>query len=117
MGFKTGITTEHLADGNVTTQKIAGSAITTSLIAEHNVSFSKLAMKMRKSLVETPDDINKVFTISEYITPGSEMLFKNGLLMDPGDDYTITYGEDSATVIFALAPKSTDKIFINYFDR
>lgn len=61
---------------------------------------------------------NTQFTIAANVVPGTEEVFKNGLLMNAGagNDYTITYGA-STTITFLTAPLGTsfaDVILVNY---
>jgi hypothetical protein len=61
---------------------------------------------------------NTQFTIAANILPGTEEVFKNGLLMNAGagNDYTITYGA-TTTITFLTAPLGTsfaDVILVNY---
>jgi len=63
---------------------------------------------------ETPSGLinssNTVYTLANLPIVGSECGFKNGLLQDEGDDYTIS----GATVTFAVAPTTGSKLVFNY---
>jgi hypothetical protein len=52
---------------------------------------------------------NTVYTLANTPIAGKEMVFKNGLLMYPSDDYTISGG----TITFSSAP-STGRITVTY---
>ncbi len=61
---------------------------------------------------------NTQFTIAANVLPGTEEVFKNGLLMNAGagNDYTIAYGA-TTTITFLTAPSGTpfaDIILVNY---
>jgi len=69
---------------------------------------------------ETPGGLvngsNVTFTLLNAPNPvGSETLFLNGLLQEPGagNDYTIS----GATITMAVAPQSTDRLRVNYINR
>jgi len=61
---------------------------------------------------ESADGSRTAFTLTATPLTGSEMVFKNGILMErgAGNDYTIS----STTITFALAPESGDKIRVSY---
>lgn len=65
---------------------------------------------------ETPtpavDGSTTVFTLANTPTAGSEMVFLNGLLQEPGagNDYTIS----GATITYLTAPLSTDRLRVSY---
>ncbi len=61
---------------------------------------------------------NTQFTIAANVLPGTEDVYKNGLLMNAGagNDYTIAYGA-TTTITFLTAPSGTpfaDIILVNY---
>lgn len=64
----------------------------------------------RLAVTGTQDGSNTSFSISEPVVDGSEMVFKNGLLLEPaGEDYT--YDGDVA-LEFSSAPRGSDKIVV-----
>jgi hypothetical protein len=117
LGLPSGILTDHLADGAVTTEKLAVESVTWDILDTASVGFVKMAQKYRQPLTGTVNGVNTVFTIADRVTPGSEMIYLNGMLISPDSDYTISYGTSSATVTFVKAPGTTDRIFINYYYR
>ena len=66
--------------------------------------------KERKTLTleGEQDGTNKVYTVTEGYKPGTGMLYLNGILQTPDDDYEET---DSRTITFIhIAPESEDKL-------
>jgi hypothetical protein len=54
---------------------------------------------------------NTAFTLASTPASGSEMIFLNGILQEPGgEDYTIS----GANITYAVAPLSTDRMRANY---
>lgn len=81
------------------------------------VSASGLKVNAAKFVTrETPagtlNGTNTVFTLAATPTVGTEEVFLNGLLQEPGagNDYTIS----GATITYLTAPVSTDRIRVNY---
>ena len=66
----------------------------------------------RETPAGTLNGTNTVFTLAATPTVGSEEVFLNGLLQEPGagNDYTIS----GATITYLTAPVSTDRIRVNY---
>lgn len=65
------------------------------------------------------NSINTVYTIMDLVISNTEEVFRNGQLLDVGDDYTITYG--ATAVITLTTPLMTasdtapaEKIRVNY---
>lgn len=58
------------------------------------------------------DGVNAVFTLATSPVAGSEQVFLNGLLQEPGEtkDYTIS----GSTVTFTSAPEAGWKVLVNY---
>jgi hypothetical protein len=67
----------------------------------------------RETPTGTKNGSNKDFTLSGTPVSGSEMVFLNGILQEPGsgNDYVI----NTNTITFEVAPVSTDKIFATYW--
>ena len=66
---------------------------------------------------ETPsgsiDGSNTTFTLANTPESGTVTLYLNGLLIDPGDDYTIS----GATITMTTAPVTGDKLRANYISQ
>lgn len=60
----------------------------------------------------TKNGSNVIFTLAHTPVSGSEHLYLNGVLQEPGagNDYTIS----GATITMAVAPQSTDKLIVSY---
>lgn len=54
--------------------------------------------------------VNTTFTLAHTPTAGSEHVYRNGVLQEWGDDYTII----GAVLTFATAPDSGDKLSVTY---
>lgn len=66
----------------------------------------------RETPAGTLNGVNVTFTLAATPTVGSEEVFLNGLLQEPGagNDYTIS----GATITYLAAPVSTDRLRVNY---
>lgn len=62
---------------------------------------------------ETPNGILTTFTVSTPFMLGSQLVFRNGVLMTPGasNDYTVT---NNTTIEFTEAPESGENIIITF---
>ena len=65
------------------------------------------------TFLETPNGSRTTFTTSHPFILGSQMVFRDGVLMTPGsgNDYTIT---NSTTIEFEEAPDSSENIRITF---
>lgn len=65
------------------------------------------------TFLESPDNSRTTFTITHPFILGSQMVFRDGVLMTPGsgNDYTIT---NSTTIEFEEAPSSSENIRITF---
>ena len=68
----------------------------------------------RGSLIGAIDNDNLVFEISEAIVPGSEELFRNGILQDEEIDYTISGSNITMTSAPEVNDGIPDTLRINY---
>ena len=66
----------------------------------------------RETPAGTLNGVNTIFTVASTPIVGSEEVFLNGLLQEPGagNDYTIS----GATITYLAAPVSTDRLRVNY---
>lgn len=71
-----------------------------------------LHYRNRDAFAGVQDGTNKTFNLSVLPLDESETIFLNGILLHPGVgfDYTLT----GTTLVFALAPTSSDRITINF---
>lgn len=72
-------------------------------------------LKTRETPAPLPNGVATVFTCISDALPGSEEVYLNGVLMDPGagNDYTIS-SQSPLTIQMLFTPTSTDKIRISY---
>ena len=84
-----------------------------------SLSVSSLGLRVNTAKFvtrETPagsvNGVNTVFTLASIPVVGSEEVFLNGLLQEPGagNDYTIS----GATITYLAAPVATDRLRVNY---
>src|SRR4029077_7840552 len=66
----------------------------------------------RETPTGTMNGANATFALANIPTAGTEEVFLNGLLQEPGagNDYTISGG----TITMLSAPQSTDRLRVNY---
>lgn len=73
--------------------------------------------KYRVTPTGTVNASNLIFTIADLVISGTEEVFKNGQLLAPTTDYTISYGA-TTTITFIVAPSNaggfSDLIVVNY---
>jgi hypothetical protein len=73
--------------------------------------------KYRVTPTGTVNGSNVVFTIADNVISGTEEVFKNGQLLAPTTDYTISYAA-TTTITFVIAPSNadgfTDSVVVNY---
>lgn len=73
--------------------------------------------KYRVTPTGTVNASNLIFTVTDNVISGTEEIFKNGQLLAPTTDYTISYGA-TTTITFVIAPSNaggfTDVIVVNY---
>jgi hypothetical protein len=73
--------------------------------------------KYRVTPTGTVNASNLIFTISDLIISGTEEVFKNGQLLAPTVDYTISYAA-TTTITMVVAPSNaggfTDTLVVNY---
>lgn len=68
------------------------------------------AIRVRDPFTGIVDGSNAVFTLTATPVTGSEMVFINGMLQTPGNDYAIV----GAVITMVGAPAATDTLVINY---
>jgi len=102
---------EIASDANIALSKIQSG----SVLSELNGRISNLetnAFVTREIPSGSIDGSNRVYTLANPIVTGSEQVFLNGLLQDPGasDTYTIV----GTTITFNTAPLTGDEIHVSY---
>jgi len=78
-----------------------------------NNKLSSTNYKCRETPSGTKNGSNQTFTLANTPISGTEMVFVNGILQEPGagNDYTIS----GNTITMLTAPLSTDKLFVTYW--
>jgi len=102
---------EIASDANIALSKIESGSVLSGL----NGRISDLennAFVTREIPSGSIDSSNRVYTLANPIVTGSEQVFLNGLLQDPGasDTYTIV----GTTITFNTAPLTGDEIHVSY---
>jgi len=108
-GTYTKVTTD--SKGRVT----GGSNLTTSDLPAGTVNITNI--KTREIPGPLPNGVATTFTCTSSALPGSEEVYLNGVLMDPGvgNDYTVT-SQNPLTIQMTFIPTSSDKIRITYLN-
>ena len=108
-GTYTKVTTD--SKGRVT----GGSNLTTSDLPPGTVNITNI--KTREIPGPLPNGVATTFTCTSSALPGSEEVYLNGVLMDPGvgNDYTVT-SQNPLTIQMTFTPTSSDKIRITYIN-
>jgi hypothetical protein len=108
-GTYTKVTTD--SKGRVT----GGSNLTTSDLPAGTVNITNI--KTREIPGPLPNGVATTFTCTSSALPGSEEVYLNGVLMDPGvgNDYTVT-SQNPLTIQMTFTPTSSDKIRISYIN-
>lgn len=116
--IETGIQSRHLADGQVTSDKIANGGVTSRHIAKSNITFDKTRIRtdklmykdgstvfaqntLTKSNYDNPNALAtyisimgqpnpNILYVNAEIAKGSEFVIKNGQILDLDDDYTMS---------------------------
>jgi len=94
---------EQLYDTDIVQFRIEGAGSGTTFTSDHK-------HMVRETPTGTQNGVNKLFALSKMPISGEEMIYVNGLMMHPGDDYTIA----GQGITFTNAPSSGDKIRVNY---
>ncbi len=104
----------QIQDATIKDQQIAtDAAIATSKLAD-GADFARLTHYITK---ETPtgamDGTNVTFTLAHTPVIGTDELYLNGLLQEPGatNDYTIS----GSTITYNSAPLTTDRLTVTYW--
>lgn len=90
-----------------------GASLSTSDLPSGTINISNIAT--RETPTPLPNGVNTTFTVTGACIPGTENVYFNGVLMEPGagNDYVVTLASPF-TINFLFAPTSTDKIRISY---
>lgn len=88
-----------------------GRVVTLETAALTNLTYDKLVV--RETPVGVIDGVNAVFTIANTPYAGSETVFLNGMMLEPGagNDYELV-GKD---ITLAAAPLTGDRVKVSYF--
>jgi hypothetical protein len=100
--------TEIASDANIALSKIAGGTELDNRVTD----LESDAVVTREIPSGSINGSNAVFTLANSPVAGSEQVYLNGLLQDPGagNSYTISGG----TITFASAPLTGDEIHVSY---
>ena len=106
-GTYTKVTTD--AKGRVT----AGTTLSVGDLPSGTINLSNIVT--RETPTPLPNGVNTTFAVTGACVPGTENVYLNGLLMEPGagNDYIVT-SASPFTINFLFPPNSTDKIRISY---
>lgn len=106
--------------GTLTTQGLARLTADPQRLSYKHSTATRLLSFMEDFVVrETPsgtlDGANVTFTLSTTPVAGTEQIYLNGILQDPGatDDYTIS----GATITYNTAPVATDRLVVTYIKK
>lgn len=106
-GTYTKVTTD--AKGRVT----AGTTLSASDLPSGTLTSSKLVT--RETLSPAPNGVVTTFTATQNAVAGSENVYFNGVLMEPGAGNDYTVGTNTPlTITFLFTPTPTDKIRVSY---
>ena len=111
------VTDRTAAVANEATVRAAGdAALDTRLVALEGAAPSQITydkVVTRETPVGAIDGANALFTLANVPYVGSETVFLNGMMLEPGagNDYTIN-GKD---ITLAAAPLTGDRVKVNYF--
>lgn len=96
------------AKGRVTT----GATLSTGDLPSGTINISNIAT--RETPTPLPNGAATVFALTGNCVPGTEHVYLNGVLMEPGvgNDYTVS--NTPLTITFLFTPTSTDKIRVSY---
>ncbi len=91
----------------------AGTTLSTSDLPSGTINISNIAT--RETPTPLPNGVATVFTVTGACVPGTEQVYFNGVLMEPGvgNDYTVS-SLSPFTINMLFIPTSTDKIRISY---
>lgn len=106
-GTYTKVTTD--AKGRVT----SGTTLSAADLPAGTINLSNIVTRETPSPL--PNGVNTTFAVTGACVPGTEHVYLNGVLMEPGagNDYIVTLASPF-TINFLFAPTSTDKIRISY---
>lgn len=123
----TGIRTFNLADGVITNQKLAYGSVTDDKIAQYAISKDRLRYltKIRPNdaaygeilFAADLNGVNKTGHLYVYVESERDIeIYRNGMLLDIGDDYTVTLADTEVTIEFTEPLRADDKIIINAWE-
>jgi hypothetical protein len=90
-----------------------GASLTTADLPSGTINIANIVT--RETPLPLPNGVNTTFSVTGACIPGTEQVYFNGLLMEPGagNDYIVTLASPF-TINFLFVPTSTDKIRISY---
>ena len=96
------------AKGRVTT----GATLSTGDLPSGTINISNIAT--RETPTPLPNGVATVFSLTGNCVPGTEHVYLNGVLMEPGAGNDYLVNNSPLTITFLFTPTSTDKIRVSY---
>ena len=96
------------AKGRVTT----GGTLSTGDLPSGTINISNIAT--RETPTPLPNGVATVFSLTGNCVPGTEHVYLNGVLMEPGAGNDYLVNNSPLTITFLFTPTSTDKIRVSY---
>jgi hypothetical protein len=92
----------------------AGTTLSTADLPSGTINISNIAT--RETPTPLPNGVATVFAVTGAAVAGTEHVYFNGVLMEPGvgNDYTVNQLSPAFTITMLFTPTSTDKIRISY---
>ena len=92
----------------------AGTTLSTADLPSGTINISNIAT--RETPTPLPNGVATVFAVTGAAVAGTEHVYFNGVLMEPGvgNDYTVNQLAPAFTITMLFTPTSTDKIRISY---
>ena len=102
--------------GNVDNTSDANKPVSTATQTALDAKAALAKFVKRETPTGTVNGTNAAFTVAGTIYSGSEEVFLNGILQEPGssDDYQLSGGN---TITFNQAPSSGDRVRVNYYNN
>jgi hypothetical protein len=120
LGYAAGVLSTNVDNATVEVStdalQVKDLGITTAKLADTSITSGKLGTGARRVVRETPtgavNGSNTTFTLANTPSAGTEEVYLNGILQEPGagNDYTISGG----TITYLTAPLTGDRLRVSY---